>query len=143
MTASLLSMAKELMVAQIQAGQVTPEEMASVLNTTYRTLERLSAAEQGLVTAAASDGAPAWKTSIRNRTITCLECGGIFKQLSVRHLRVHGMDGRSYRAKYRIPPTQSLSARDVLRRRQAILQQSRPWERVGSKTKGKALKKAS
>ena len=45
MTESLLAMAKDLALAQIQAGQVTPEDVTSVLNSAYETLEQLSATE--------------------------------------------------------------------------------------------------
>jgi hypothetical protein len=42
---------------------------------------------------------------------------------------MHGLDGRSYRTKYGIPRTQSLSAREVLARRRQIVQRIRPWEK--------------
>src|SRR4029450_4164006 len=44
-----------------------------------------------------------WRKSIAKHTVTCLECGQSLKQLSVRHLKEHGLDGRSYRVKYGIP----------------------------------------
>lgn len=117
---SLLTMAKELALAQIQAGHVTPDDMASVLNSTYETLQQLSASEQGELPALASPRATNWKKSITKHAVTCLECGATFRQLSARHLRTHGLDGRSYRDKYGSPRTQSLSARDVLARRREI-----------------------
>ncbi len=65
-----------------------------------------------------------------------MECGDTFKQLSARHLRIHDLDPRSYRTKYGIPPTQSLSSRDATARRRAVAQQVRPWE-------GAALKRSA
>ena len=44
-----------------------------------------------------------WRKSITKHAMTCLECGHAFKQLSIRHLRQHGLDTRSYRIKYGIP----------------------------------------
>jgi hypothetical protein len=54
-----------------------------------------------------------WRKSITRHTITCLECGVVLKQLTGRHLRGHGLDARSYRAKYGIPQRQPLAARET------------------------------
>ena len=63
-------------------------------------------------------------------TVTRLECGASFKQLSVRHLKDHRLDGRSYRVKYGIPRTQPLSAKETTSRRKVIVQRTRPWEKA-------------
>jgi hypothetical protein len=62
--------------------------------------------------------------------VTCLACGASFKQLSVRHLKEHGLDGKSYRIKYGIPRTQSLAAKEITLRRKEMVQRSRPWEKA-------------
>ena len=140
MTESLLSMAKDLTRAQIQAGQVRPEEMTSVLNSTYETLKHLQSTDQSESRELASEQPTNWKKSITKYAVTCLECGATFKQLSTRHLRRHDLDGRSYRQKYGIPRTQSLASQDVRARRQAIVQRVKPWEK--SPTNPKAAAKA-
>ena len=81
-----------------------------------------------------------WKKSITKYTITCLECGMSFKQLSVRHLKDHDMDARAYRAKYGIPRTQPLSAKDTTALRKKIVQQSRPWEKAPAYKKAQEAK---
>ena len=53
-----------------------------------------------------------------------------FKQLWVRHLRDHGLDGRSYRVKYDMPRTQPLAAKEVTSRRKEIVQRIRPWQKA-------------
>lgn len=148
MTESLLAMAKELALAQIQAGHVTPSDMTSVLNSTYATLQQLSATEHAQESVLAVTSPTDWKKSITKHAVTCLECGATFKQLSTRHLRMHDMDGRSYRQKHGIPRTQSLSARDVHARRRAIVQRIKPWEKSPTNQKaqekgGKTAKKAT
>lgn len=80
--------------------------------------------------AAAGPAPSAWRTSIARHTVTCLACGATFKQLSVRHLREHGLDARSYRDTYGIPRTQPLAARATTERRKQIVQQTRPWEKA-------------
>jgi predicted transcriptional regulator len=64
----------------------------------------------------------------------------MFKQLSVRHLKEHNLDARSYRAKYGIPRAQPLSAKDTTAMRKKIVQQSRPWEKAPTYMKAHAPK---
>jgi predicted transcriptional regulator len=143
MTESLLAMAKDLALAQIQAGHVAPDEMTSILNATYEILQQLSATEQTESQTPVSTTLTNWKKSITKYAVTCLECGASFRQLSTRHLRLHGLDGRTYRQKYGIPRTQSLSARDVQATRLAIIQRVKPWEKspTNQKAQAKAMDK--
>jgi hypothetical protein len=60
------------------------------------------------------------------------------KQLSIHHLGLHGLDGRSYRMKYAIPPTQPLAARSTTDRRRQVVRQTRPWEKAPTYRKGQA-----
>ncbi len=136
MSPSLLDMTKDLVQAQIHAGHLTPETLHDALLQTYASLARLKAREaSGDRPAAPAHDRPTpeapvdWKRSIRRHAITCLECGATFKQVSIRHLRSHDLDGRSYRAKYGIPRTQPLVAGASLARRREVVQRSRPWEK--------------
>jgi predicted transcriptional regulator len=135
MSQSLLEMTKDLVLAQIEAHRLSPDEMHTALEQTYTSLLALQAQEDANGTVAvAPPETPAapinWRKSITKHTVTCLECGQPFKQLSVRHLRDHELDGRSYRAKYGIPRTQPLSAKETTSRRKEIVQRSRPWEKA-------------
>ena len=75
-------------------------------------------------------------------TVMCPECRASFKHLSVRHLKEHGLDGRSYRIKYGVPRTQPFAAKEVTSRRKEMVQQSRPWEKAPTfvKAQNKAQK---
>jgi predicted transcriptional regulator len=135
MSQSLLEMAKDLVLAQIDAHRLSPEEMHSALRQTYNSLLALQAQEDSEGTVAVEtpetrQGPVNWRKSITKHTVTCLECGQPFKQLSVRHLREHGVDGQSYREKYGIPRSQPLSARSVTAIRKQIVQATRPWEKA-------------
>jgi predicted transcriptional regulator len=135
MPQTLLEMAKDLVMAQIEAHRLSPDEMHQALQLTYASLQALQAQEDanGSV-AVATPETPSvpvnWKKSITKTHVTCLECGQSFKQLSVRHLKEHGLDGRSYREKYGIPRTQPLAAKEITARRKEIAQTSRPWEKA-------------
>jgi predicted transcriptional regulator len=143
MSESILTMAKDLALAQITAGHATPDSLTELLQSTYAMLQNLQDREQRGPTAVSLPTPVDWKKSITKHAITCLECGAHFKQLSRRHLRLHDLNGRSYRTKFGIPPAQPLAARETTARRRQIVQRIRPWERSPTypKTKPKATTK--
>jgi predicted transcriptional regulator len=111
MPQTLLEMAKDLVLAQIQAKTLPPDEMHQALQQTYTSLLALKTQEDAhgrvaVLTPKIPLKPIPWRKSPTKHTVTCLECGAHFKQLSVRHLKEHGLDGRSYRVKYGIPRTQ-------------------------------------
>ncbi len=149
MPQSILEMAKDLVQAMIQAGTLAPEDMQKELQKTHASLLGLKAQEEaaggnGALAAPltnAEDTAPVdWKKSIKKYTVDCLECGTSFKQLSVRHLQQHDLDPRSYRAKYGIPRTHPLSAKETTAMRKKIVQESRPWEKAPTYVKAQNAK---
>jgi len=135
MSQTLLAMAKDLVMAQIEAHRLSPVEMHTALQQTYASLKALQAKEDanGIV-AVATPEIPSkpvnWRKSITKHTVRCLACGASFKQLSGRHLKEHGLDGKAYRVKYGIPRAQPLAAKETTSRRKEIVQRSRPWEKA-------------
>jgi len=135
MSQTLLEMAKDLVLAQIEAHRLSPEEMHQALQHTYASLHALKAQEDadGIVpvTTPETPSKPVdWRKSLTKHTVICLECRASFKQLSVRYLRDHGLDGRSYRVKYDMPRTQPLAAKEITSHRREVVQRSRPWEKA-------------
>jgi predicted transcriptional regulator len=133
MSQSLIELAKELTVALIQTGNLPPKDVQETLQKTHTTLTALKAQEESRIPApgAPSQSPPGdWRKSITRYAVTCLECGQSFKQLSIRHLRQHGLDARSYRTKYEIPRSQPLAARETSARRRQVVQETRPWEKA-------------
>ena len=135
MSQTLLEMAKDLVMAQIAAHRLSPDEMHAALQQTYASLQALKAQEDANGSVAiATPKTPLepvnWKKSITKHVVTCLECGQALKQLSGRHLKEHELDGRSYRVKYGIPRTQPLAAKETTAIRKQIVQKSRPWEKA-------------
>jgi predicted transcriptional regulator len=133
MPQSTVEMAKQLTMALIETRSIPPERMQETLQQTYAMLTTLKVQEES--------GAPApnflsetppgdWRKSITKHAVTCLECGQTFKQLTIRHLRQHGLDARSYRTKHSIPRTQTLAARATTARRREVVQETRPWEKA-------------
>src|SRR5712691_13399983 len=94
MSQTLLEMAKDLVLAQIHAHRLSPEDMHAALQDIYSSLRALHAQEasngSGAVETPETPSSPSnWRKSITKHTVTCLACGASFKQLSVRHLRDH------------------------------------------------------
>jgi hypothetical protein len=85
MSQTLLEMAKDLVMAQIEARNLSPDEMHQALQHTYASLKALQAQEDanGSVAVITPETPPEpvnWKKSITKHTVTCLECGASFKQ---------------------------------------------------------------
>jgi predicted transcriptional regulator len=139
MPQTLVEIAKDLTMALIETGNVPPADMQETLQKTHATLSALKAQEEGGPTTTVPTTEPLsvdWRKSITRHAVTCLECGATLKQLTRRHLRLHGLDSRSYRLKYGVPRSQPLAARQTTTRRRQIVRQTRPWEKAAQRRKG-------
>jgi predicted transcriptional regulator len=146
MSQTLLEMAKDLVMAQIEAHRLSPDEMHQALQQTYTSLQALKAQEDAngsvaVVTPETPSKPVNWRKSLTKYAVTCLECGQSYKQLSVRHLKEHGLDGRAYRIKHGIPRAQPLAAKEITSHRQEVVQRSRPWEKAPTFLKAQEEKK--
>ena len=118
---TLLEMAADIVKSQCQGTSMTTEDVTAALSNTFNSLQSLQNLEaQGEAAESAGVG-PAVdikpERSILKNKIICLECGESFKMLSPKHLRSHGLDGRSYRQKYGLPLRQPLCARALSEKR--------------------------
>jgi predicted transcriptional regulator len=144
MPQSTLEMAKDLVLAQIQSGMLSPEGMQEALGRIHQNLMSLKNREASGLPGSAPGRAPAdWRQSITQHAITCLECGAQFRQLTGRHLGLHGLDARSYRGKFGIPQSQPLAARETAAKRRQITAEVRPWEKSPTYRKGQEAKAAA
>jgi predicted transcriptional regulator len=119
MAKSLLEMAADIVKSQCQGTAMSTEDVAAALSNTFNSLQALQTMEaQGEVCDSAEPAAAGVvdvkpEKSILKNKIVCLECGESFKMLSPKHLRSHGLDGRSYRLKYGLPLRQPLCAKSL------------------------------
>ena len=113
MSKSLVEMAADIVQSQSASKSMSPEEIATALQSTYKTLQALQMNEScpcdTSATKATPDMTPA--QSIQKNKIICLECGEGFKMLSPKHLQSHGLDGRGYRQKHGLKLRQPLCAK--------------------------------
>lgn len=112
---TVIEMAQEIVLAQASTRAMTTEEMKAALQETFNMLKSLDGGtETEAETEKTVDVDP--KKSIKKNKIVCLECGQEFKVLTSKHLASHGLDGKSYRAKYGFRKGQALCAKVVSER---------------------------
>lgn len=78
------------------------------------------------------------KSAIKEKSITCLECGKSFKVLTKKHLAAHGLTPDEYRAKYGYKKGTALCAKALVRERRAKMKDMKLWERRGKPAEGQA-----
>ena len=116
MAKSLVQLASEIVLAQASRKRMTADEVNTAFTETFKALEELqgtqSVSPSGTKLEAAPQALDPGK-SIQRYKIVCLECGKEFKMLSGKHLASHGLDAKSYRAKYGLPGRQPLCSKDL------------------------------
>lgn len=67
------------------------------------------------------------KKSIKEKSVTCLECGKTFKILSKRHLAQHGLDAKEYCEKYGLKKGTALVCKALQRERRKKMKEMQLW----------------
>lgn len=69
------------------------------------------------------------KKSVKEKTVTCLECGKSFKILSKRHLAHHGLSTEEYLAKWGLKKGTALVCKTLQRQRRKKMKEMKLWEK--------------
>ena len=69
------------------------------------------------------------KKSIKEKSVTCLECGKSFKILTKRHLAQHGLTSEEYRDKYGLKKGTALVCKALQRERRKKMAEMQLWEK--------------
>ena len=115
----LLEIVKEIVAAQASHAAMSSDEMSDAIKKIYKALRWVQTQEEK-ASKAAEEPTMTGLESIQRNKVICLECGKAFRQLTVRHLALHGLDPKSYKQRHGIPLRQSLSARSVSAKRRRI-----------------------
>ena len=69
------------------------------------------------------------KKSIKEKSVTCLECGKSFKILTKRHLATHGLSTEEYLEKWGFKKGTPLACKALQRERRKKMNDMKLWER--------------
>jgi len=124
-----LKSALEIVKAQASVRNMTDEEITSMVR-------RLAAGIRDISLGACPDEAEQPldldpKKAVKEKTVTCLECGKAFKVITKKHLASHGLTPEEYKAKHGYKKSMPLVCKSLQRERRKKMKEMRLWEKKG------------
>jgi predicted transcriptional regulator len=125
-----LTAALEIVKAQASVRNMTEEEINSMILNITRGIK--AAISEEPIT---QDQQPAVdpKKSIKENTVTCLECGKQFKVITRKHLAKHDLAPEEYKEKWGFKKSTSLVCKALARSRRKKMQEMELWKKRGIK----------
>ena len=122
-----LKLAIELATAQASVRVMQEEEMVNMIRSLSTSLKKMSDSDMSEDDEESLTANPA--RSIKEKTITCLECGKVFKLITSKHLAQHGLDADSYRRKWGLKVDVPLVCKSLQRTRRKKMKDMKLWEK--------------
>lgn len=119
--------ALEIVKAQASVRIMSEEELTSMVRALAREIQNI--AEGGESEAAKPLDQGDAKKAIREKSVTCMECGKSFRVLTKRHLATHDLTPEAYREKWGYKKGTSLVAKSLARERRKKMQDMQLWEK--------------
>lgn len=69
------------------------------------------------------------KKSVKEKSVTCIECGKSMKMLSKKHLATHGLTQEEYKEKWGLKKNTPLICKFLARQRRQKMQEMQLWKR--------------
>lgn len=138
-----LKMAMEMVKAQAGVRTMSAEEMTSMVLELSKKLSGLASVADPAVQDEATGPAVDPKKSIKEKSVTCLECGKVMKLITAKHLASHGLSKAEYLAKYGIKKGTTLMAKGLARARKEKMLSMELWKRRGAKAAGETAAEAA
>jgi len=120
--------ALEIVKAQASHRPMTAEEMTAMVQQLARNLQSITEGccpSEETAPASAADA----KKAIKEKSVTCLECGKSFKIMTKKHLGSHGLTTDEYREKHGYKKGTPLVAKGLARERRKKMTEMKLWER--------------
>ena len=114
--------------AQASVRVMTEDEIVTMVRRLSVSLKVLSGEEAGAaepIPDAQSDP----RKSLKEKSVTCLECGKVFKILTAKHLSLHDLDADGYREKWGLKKGTPLVCKGLQRERRKKMKDMRLWEK--------------
>ena len=122
-----LKLAIELATAQASVRVMEEEEMVAMIRSLSTSLKKMTDDSLDIDGEESLASSPA--RSIKEKTITCLECGKVFKLITSKHLSTHGLDAEAYRRKWGLKPDTPLVCKSLQRTRRKKMKDMKLWEK--------------
>ncbi|MGE4299520.1 MAG: MucR family transcriptional regulator [Desulfovibrionaceae bacterium] len=122
-----LKEALEIVKAQASVRNMTEEEITSMVKKLSDGIRNIS--EEGGVSEEAPSSAQDAKKAIKEKSITCLECGKSFKILTKKHLATHGLTPEEYREKWGYKKGMPMVCKALQRERRKKMKDMKLWEK--------------
>ena len=122
-----LKLALELATAQASVRVMEEEEMVAMIRSLSTSLKKMTDDSLDVDGEESLTSSPA--RSIKEKTITCLECGKVFKLITSKHLSTHGLDAEAYRRKWGLKPDTPLVCKSLQRTRRKKMKDMKLWEK--------------
>ena len=122
-----LKEALELVKAQASVRPMSEDEIMAMVQKLSRDLRSIDEGEvvEEVVEADPSEA----KKAIKEKTISCMECGRAFKIITKKHLALHDLTPEEYREKWGYKRNTPLACKSLQRERRRNMQEMRLWER--------------
>ena len=120
-----LKLAIELATAQASVRVMEEEEMVAMIRSLSTSLKKMTDDSLDVDGEESLTSSPA--RSIKEKTITCLECGKVFKLITSKHLSTHGLDAEAYRRKWGLKPDTPLVCKSLQRTRRKKMKDMKLW----------------
>lgn len=121
-----LKEALEIVKAQAGVRTMTEEEITSMVK---KIAEGIKGVAEGSVPREEAPAGLDPKKSIKEKSVTCLECGKSFKVLTRKHLATHGLTPEEYREKFGMKKKMPLVSKSLQRERRKKMKDMRLWEK--------------
>ncbi|MDR2826081.1 MAG: MucR family transcriptional regulator [Deltaproteobacteria bacterium] len=123
----------EIVKAQASVRSMTEDEITSMIQKLSKDIRSITDANptEEIPEANEIDASKA----IKEKTITCAECGRTFKLLTKKHLASHGLTPDEYREKCGYKKNAPLVCKALQRERRKTMKDMKLWERRGAKKK--------
>lgn len=123
-----LKEALEITKAQAGVRVMSEEEIASFIQKVSVSI-RTIAEDDGPVEMDSVEIVQEARRSVKEKSVTCLECGKSFKILTKRHLANHGMTTAEYREKWGFKKDAPLVCKALQRERRKKMKDMKLWEK--------------
>lgn len=124
-----LKEALDIVKAQASVRIMAEDEIISMVRRLSSDIKNVAEGESCVEELVSADVQSDPRKSIKEKSITCLECGKTFKILTRKHLASHGLDAVEYHEKWGLKKDTPLVCKGLQRERRKKMKDMKLWEK--------------